>query len=79
MALSVCGDFGRVASGRKGNRCGLDPCFTSSPLASLPVANETPRQFLRIVSSGVYGREPYFTENPLLAGYLCGILQNVVA
>lgn len=50
-----------------------------TPHESLPVANETPRQFLRIVSSGVYGREPYFTENPVLVGYLCGILQNVVA
>jgi hypothetical protein len=25
------------------------------------------RQFLRIVSSGVHGREPYFTVNPLLS------------
>lgn len=38
-----------------------------TPHESLPVANDVDRQFLRIVSSGVHGREPYFTENPLLA------------
>ena len=37
-----------------------------TPHESLPVKQDTPRQFLRIVSSGVHGREPYFTENPLL-------------
>ncbi len=36
-----------------------------TPHESLPVKQDTNRQFLRIVSSGVYGREPYFTENPL--------------
>lgn len=37
-----------------------------TPHESLPVKETTNRQFLRIVSSGVYGREPYFTENPLM-------------
>jgi len=36
-----------------------------TPHESLPVAHDGVRQFLRIVSSGVHGREPYFTENPL--------------
>lgn len=38
-----------------------------TPHESLPVAHDVNRQFLRIVSSGVHGREPYFTENPILA------------
>lgn len=37
-----------------------------TPHESLPVKRTGYRQFLRIVSSGVHGREPYFTENPLL-------------
>lgn len=37
-----------------------------TPHESLPVENDVRRQFLRIVSSGVHGREDYFTENPLL-------------
>lgn len=37
-----------------------------TPHESLPVAVDTPRQFLRIVGSGVQGREEYFTRNPLL-------------
>lgn len=36
-----------------------------TPHESLPVVKAFPRQFLRIISSGVHGREPYFTENPL--------------
>ena len=35
-----------------------------TPHESLPVPHDFDRQFLRIVSSGVHGREPYFTENP---------------
>lgn len=35
-----------------------------TPHESLPLANDTNRQFLRILSSGVHGREPYFTQNP---------------
>lgn len=35
-----------------------------TPHESLPVRKTTQRQFLRIVGSGVHGREPYFTENP---------------
>ena len=37
-----------------------------TPHESLPIQSDCNRQFLRIVSSGVHGREPYFTENPLL-------------
>lgn len=37
-----------------------------TPHESLPVAHDVNRQFLRIVGAGVHGREPYFTENPLL-------------
>lgn len=37
-----------------------------TPHESLPVAQTVERQFLRIVSSGVHGRESYFTVNPLL-------------
>jgi hypothetical protein len=37
-----------------------------TPHESLPVRQTFQRQFLRIVSSGVHGREPYFTVNPLL-------------
>jgi len=37
-----------------------------TPHESLPVSCNIDRQFLRIVSSGVYGRENYFTKNPLL-------------
>lgn len=36
------------------------------PHESLPVSQDFNRQFLRIVSSGVHGREPYFTINPLM-------------
>lgn len=38
-----------------------------TPHESLPVKRDTDRQFLRIVSSGVHGRELYFTRNPLMA------------
>jgi hypothetical protein len=37
-----------------------------TPHESLPVKNTVQRQFLRIVSSGVRGREHYFTQNPLV-------------
>ena len=37
-----------------------------TPHESLPVHQTCNRQFLRIISSGVHGREPYFTENPIL-------------
>lgn len=36
-----------------------------TPHESLPVERDVERQFLRIVGSGVHGREPYFTQNPL--------------
>ena len=38
-----------------------------TPHESLPVAETTNRQFLRIISSGVYGREDHFTKNRLLS------------
>lgn len=34
---------------------------------AIPVKHDVRRQFLRIVSSGVHGREDYFTTNPLVA------------
>lgn len=37
-----------------------------TPHESLPVKQDFQRQFLRIVSAGVHGREPYFTQNPLV-------------
>lgn len=37
-----------------------------TPHESLPVRETCRRQFLRIVGSGVHGREPYFTKNPLV-------------
>lgn len=37
-----------------------------TPHESLPVECDCERQFLRIVGSGVHGREPYFTRNPLV-------------
>lgn len=37
-----------------------------TPHESLPVSANTNRQFLRVLSSGVHGREDYFTKNPLL-------------
>lgn len=37
-----------------------------TPHESLPVEKDFNRQFLRIISSGVHGREDYFTQNPLV-------------
>lgn len=37
-----------------------------TPHESLPVKETFMRQFLRIISSGVHGREEYFTQNPLM-------------
>jgi len=38
-----------------------------TPHESLPVAVDFKRQFLRIISKGVHGREAYFTKNPLIS------------
>lgn len=38
-----------------------------TPHESLPVKANFNRQFLRIISSGVHGREDYFTKNPLVS------------
>ena len=37
-----------------------------TPHESLPVKQDVNRQFLRILGSGVHGRENYFTINPLM-------------
>ena len=37
-----------------------------TPHESMPVEQDFERQFLRIISSGVHGREEYFTKNPLV-------------
>lgn len=37
-----------------------------TPHESIPVIKDFKRQFLRIISSGVHGREEYFTQNPLV-------------
>ena len=37
-----------------------------TPHESLPAQVDFDRQFLRIIGSGVHGREPYFTVNPLV-------------
>jgi hypothetical protein len=37
-----------------------------TPHESIPVKENVKRQFLRIISSGVHGRELYFTQNPLM-------------
>lgn len=37
-----------------------------TPHESLPVKEDTKRQFIRIVGSGVHGQAPYFTSNPLM-------------
>lgn len=37
-----------------------------TPHESLPVKETINRQFIRIIGSGVYGKEPHFTENPLM-------------
>lgn len=37
-----------------------------TPHESIPVKKDTYRQFLRIVSAGVHGREEYFTRNELM-------------
>ncbi len=38
-----------------------------TPHESIPVKSDVNRQFLRIISSGVHGREEYFTQNPLVS------------
>ncbi len=38
-----------------------------TPHESLPVKTNFNRQFLRIMSKGIHGRESYFTQNPLFA------------
>lgn len=40
-----------------------------TPHESLPVMEDTRRQFLRIMSSGIYGRESHFTSNPILSDF----------
>lgn len=40
-----------------------------TPHESLPVVQDFNRQFLRIISSRVHGREEYFTRNPLVSSH----------
>ncbi len=40
-----------------------------TPHESLQMDRDTNRQFLRILSSGVHGREQYFTVNPLMPNF----------
>lgn len=47
-----------------------------TPHESLPVPHSGSRQFLRIVGKGVYGREPYFTINPLVDATLVGAVNE---
>lgn len=69
---SIDGDLGRVAelypySEALLLRAGVVHSIgILTPHESLPMRRSTNRQFLRIISSGVHGREPYFTINPLL-------------
>lgn len=70
---SLDGDIGHVAddypySDAVSMRAGeVHDIGILTPHESLPVREDFERQFLRIVSSGVNGREEYFTENPLLS------------
>ncbi len=70
---SLDGDIGHVAAEylydrarflKAGEICEIG---ILTPHESLPVQQDFDRQFLRIVSSGVHGREDYFTRNPLVA------------
>ena len=70
--ISVDGDLGNFAQDYSYN----DAIFMKAgevhkigiltPHESLPVKTNFFRQFLRIVGSGVHGRESYFTQNPLI-------------
>lgn len=69
---SLDGDLGHVASAypyaqatlMKAGEVHQIGIFT--PHESLPVTQDVNRQFLRILSAGVHGQEPYFTINPLM-------------
>jgi hypothetical protein len=69
---SIDGDIGHVAndypySGAILMKAGeVHEIGVLTPHESLPVKQDYFRQFLRILSSGVYGREEYFTKNPLI-------------
>jgi hypothetical protein len=66
------GDIGHVASDYPYDRAifmragEVHEIGILTPHESLPVPHNFNRQFLRIVSSGVHGREEYFTRNPLV-------------
>lgn len=69
---SLDGDIGHVADEYPYNRAiflkagEVHEIGILTPHESLPVHQDFNRQFLRIVSSGVQGREGYFTRNPLV-------------
>lgn len=68
---SIDGDIGHLsdnypysdATFMKSGECYEIGIFT--PHESIPVKQDTNRQFIRIVGSGVHGREAYFTKNRL--------------
>lgn len=70
---SVDGDIGDRAhlypySKAKVLKCGeIAEIGIFTPHESLPATRTFRRQFIRIVSSGVHGREEYFTRNPLVS------------
>lgn len=70
---SIDGDIGHVAdqypysAATFMKACEVHEIGILTPHESLPVKKDFNRQFLRIVSKGVHGREEYFTENPLLS------------
>jgi hypothetical protein len=72
-STSIDGDIGDLAEQYPLNKATLvkagevHEIGILTPHESLKVGKNTRRQFLRIVSSGVHGREPYFTINPLLS------------
>lgn len=69
---SLDGDIGHVATDYPFDRaiflkaCEVHEIGILTPHESLPMQRDFDRQFLRIISSGVHGREEYFTRNPLV-------------
>jgi hypothetical protein len=69
---SLDGDIGHVAADYPYDRATflkageVHEIGILNPHESLPVQRDFDRQFLRIISSGVHGREEYFTRNPLV-------------
>lgn len=70
---SLDGDIGHVAADYPYDRAiflkasEVHEIGILTPHESLSVPRDFNRQFLRIISSGVHGREEYFTRNPLVS------------